>query len=477
LGKGQKHIFAVSQDNRKGEPLLTTPSENLPQNYETAKGFCMTAASWMVIATLFGLTTAIEFIAPELLGNISWLSFGRIRPIHTNLVIFGFVTPGLLSVGHYIVPKLLRTELYSEKLGMASVLLWNIILVAIVITLAMGFTQGREYAEAIWPIDILVAVVFVLIFINMIMTIKQRQEKILYVSVWYICAAVILTAFVYSIGNVIWVPGPGALTGMPDAIILWFYGHNVLGLLLTPLAVGVAYYVIPSASRSPLYSHTLSLVGFWTLLVLYSHIGTHHLIQVPAPTWLKVVSIVGSIGMIIPVMIVLINLWYTVKGKLAVIHTDIGAKFVFTGTVIYLFTCIQGPLQSLPQVQRLTHFSNWVVAHAHMGVLGFSGMIALGGIYYILPKITGKPIYSKGLADFQYWLILIGLSGFMVTLTMAGLVQGHSWLNGETVYRILPQIHHYNVVRAAMGMMIVTGTIVGAYNIGRTIFFNRGVSA
>jgi cytochrome c oxidase cbb3-type subunit 1/cytochrome c oxidase cbb3-type subunit I/II len=343
----------------------------------------------MVIATLFGITTAIQFIAPELLGNISWLSFGRIRPIHTNLVIFGFVTPGLLSVSFYILPRLLQTELYSEKLGMITVFLWNLALVGAVITLAMGFTQGREYAELIWPLDLVVVLLFGLMCFNLFMTVKQRKEPILYVSVWYICAAVILTAFVYSIGNVIWVPGPGALKGMPDAIILWFYGHNVLGLLMTPLAVGVAYYVIPSACRSPLYSHTLSLVGFWLLVMVYSHIGTHHLLQVPAPTWLKVISIVDSIGMIIPVMVVLINLWYTAKGKLGEIHADIGAKFVFTGTVIYLFTCIQGPLQSLPQIQRVTHFSNWVVAHAHMGVLGFSGMIALGGMYYILLKAMG----------------------------------------------------------------------------------------
>ncbi len=356
---------------------------SLLQDHSTARGFCITSAVWMAIATLFGLTTAIQFIAPDLIGNIPWLSLGRIRPIHTNLVIFGFVTPGLLSAALYIVPRLLQTTLYSEKLGMLTVFIWNIFLVSMVVTLAMGLTQGREYAEAIWSIDVIVAVTFSLIFINLIMTIKQRKEPILYVSVWYICAAVILTTLVYGIGNVIWVPGAGALTGSPDAIILWFYGHNVLGLLLTPLAVGVAYYVIPSACRTPLYSHTLSLVGFWVLLVIYSHIGTHHLLQVPAPTWLKVIAIVDSIGMIIPVAVVLINLWYTVKGKLGEIHADIGAKFVFTGTVIYLLTCVQGPLQSLPQVQRVTHFSFWVVAHAHMGVLGFSGMIALGGIYYV----------------------------------------------------------------------------------------------
>lgn len=428
----------------------------------------------MVIATLFGLVTAIKFIAPDMWGDISWLSFGRIRPIHTNLVIFGFVTPALLSASFYIVPRLLRTELYSERLGVVTVLLWNLFLVSIVITLAMGYTQGREYAEAIWTIDLMVAASFGLIFFNLIKTVAQRKEPLLYVSVWYICASMILTPIVYAIGNVIWVPGTGALTGMPDAIILWFYGHNTLGLLLTPLAVGVAYYVIPSACRRPLYSHTLSLVGFWSIIVVYSHIGTHHLLQVPAPTWLKVISIVGSIGMLIPVMVVLINLWFTAKGKLGEIHADIGAKFVFTGTIIYLFVCIQGPLQSLPQVQRLTHFTNWVVAHAHMGILGFSGMIGLGGIYYVLPKITGKPIYSRRLADFQYWLILIGLSGFMVSLTMAGLIQGNGWLNGETVYRLLSEVHPYNVVRAAMGSMIVAGAFVGLYNIVRTMFYNPG---
>ena len=456
---------------------MSTPQQNLEPSYATAKGFCLTASFWMVIATLYGLIGAIEFVAPDLLGNIAWLVFGRIRAVHTNLVIFGFVTPALLAVGHFIVPHLLKTQLFSEKLGVLTVILWNIFTAAIVITLSMGMTQGREYAEAIWPIDIAVAIAFALMFVNMLMTIRRRQEPILYVSVWYITAAIILSLIVYAIGNVIWVPGTGSLTGIPDAVVLWFYGHNVLGLLLTPLAVGIAYYVIPSATRNPLYSHTLSLVGFWTILVLYSHIGTHHLIQVPAPTWLKVVSITGSIGMIIPVMVVLINLWFTAKGKVAVIHENIGAKFVFAGSVIYLFTCIQGPLQSLPQVQRLTHFSNWVVAHAHMGVLGFSGMIALGGIYFMLPKITGKPIFSLMLAEFQYWLILLGMAGFMVVLTMAGLVQGHGWANGETVYRMLPQIHHYNIVRAGVGMFIVTGAIIGMYNITRTIFYKPGETA
>ena len=231
---------------------MSTPDKStLSSKYMTAKGFCLTTAFWIVVGALFGLISAIELITPDLLGNIGWLVFGRIRAVHTNLVIFGFVTPGLLTVAFYIVPRLLRTELYSEKLGLVTVLLWNVSLVAAVITLAAGYTQGREYAELIWPLDIAVVLLFVLICYNLFMTVKQRQEPLLYVTVWYILAAALLSAITYCIGNVIWVPGSGALQGMPDAIILWFFGHNVLGLLLTPLAVGVAYYVIPAPAEAP----------------------------------------------------------------------------------------------------------------------------------------------------------------------------------------------------------------------------------
>jgi cbb3-type cytochrome oxidase subunit 1 len=171
---------------------------------------------------------------------------------------------------------------------------------------------------------------------------------------------------------------------------------------------------------------------------------------------------------------VLVNLWYTAKGKLGEIHADVAAKFVFTGTILYLLVCIQGPMQSLPQVQRVTHYTNWVVGHAHFAVLGFSGMIALGGVYFVLPRITGRPLYSKFLADLQFWLVLLGVLGFTISLTIAGLIQGNGWLNGETVYRILPQIHVYNVVRASTGVMIASGAFIGFYNIARTLFFNQG---
>lgn len=452
--------------------LHTTTVDNT-EKHETAKGFCLTSGFWMIVATFMGLLGATELIAPDITENIGWLVFGRVRPIHVNLVLFGFVTPGLLGASFYFIPRLLRTELYSEKLGTVTVLFWNITLVAIVATLAAGATQGREYAEMIWPVDMLIVTVFVMVIYNIFMTVRYRKEKILYVSVWYVCAAVILTACTYSMGNVIWRPDGGALVGIPDAILLWFYGHNVFGLLLTPLSAAVVYYVIPRVCRSPLYSHTLSLLGFWSLLVVYTHIGTHHLLQVPVPTWLKVIATVDSVAMVIPVMVFLINVWYTARGKLGEIHGDIGGKFVFTGTIMYFFVSIQGSMMALPQVQRITHFNNWVIAHSHVGVLGFAGMIALGGIYYVLPKMTGRPLYSRLIADFQYWMILLGTIGFIVVLTIAGLIQGNAWFNGETVYRVLPEIHMYYVARAAIGLIVFSSAVMGFYNIFRSLFPKR----
>ena len=451
-------------------------TENVSTENPTAKAFTLTSAFWFAAATSLGMIGAGYLIAPDFLANIEYIHFGRVRPMHINAVLFGFVTPGLLAAAFYYFPKLLRTELFSHKLGVFSAVFWNITVAAGVIGIALGHTQGREYAELAWPVDIMVVISFAMVVFNILMTVRRRQERILFVSVWYTTAAVVLTSITYCLGNVIWKPDTGALVGIPDAILLWFYGHNIFGLLLTPMALGIAYYALPIATRSPLYSHTLSLLGFWSLIIVYTHIGTHHLLQVPVPTWLKTISIVDSIAMVIPVMIVLINIWYTVKGKLGEIHADIGAKFIFTGTIFYFFVNIQGSMMALPHVQRITHFNNWVVGHAHIGVLGFAGVTALGGLYFILPRITGKPLYSRFLADVQYWLVLIGITGFAVVLTTVGLIQGNAWYNGETLYRTLPEIQPYYILRASLGTFIMIGAYLGLYNMIRSLYFNRGAA-
>jgi len=445
--------------------------------YETICGFFLSSAVWFVVFALGGFILASWMIAPDLFlyKNVSWLVFSRVRPVHTNGMIFGFVGSALMGAIYYYVPRLSRTPLYSRSLGQISLWIWNIGVLAGSITLLLGLSQGREYAEYIWPIDVLILIGWAITFYNLLKTVRAREEKILYVSIWYAFAAMIFTFWIYFFGNAVWNPRTGSIWGIPDGVLAWFYGHGIVGLFLTPLAVALSYYVIPIVSGGPLFSHTLSLVGFWSILIFYPHIGAHHLLQTPVPDWLKVVAVTGSVGMLLPVLIVLTNLWLTVKGKLSTLHGSVGGKWVFAGLVWYLIVCLQGPFQALPIVQRITHLTNWVIGHSHIAVLGFSGFIGIGGIYFILPRVTGRPLYSTKLADIQYWLILIGLSGFFFVLTMAGLIQGNGWLNGETVYRILPELHPYFIFRLLFAMLILTGAFVGLYNIWRSIYGERSI--
>ena len=368
------------------------------------------------------------------------------------------------------MPAVCRTELFSERLGNFAVYFWNAVVLGIVYTLPHGYTQGREYAELIWPIDLAILVAVAVLIILVFGTIAKRKEKLLYVSVWYMAGGLVWTFFVYALGNVIWKYPIGSWTGMNDQILLWFYGHNVVGLVITPPAVGLAYYIIPRATKTPLYSHTLSLIGFWALIVMYTHVGTHHLLQAPVAQWLKVISIINSIALVIPVFAFLINVWLPIKDRFGHVYDDVGAKMVFTGTIWYLLTCIQGPFQSLPSVQRVTHFTQWVVAHAHMALLGFAGFIAMGSIYFILPKVLNRELYCKRMADIHYWLMLIGTIGIFLSLTFGGLIQGEGWLNGETVYRILPEIKVYFLVRAVSGVLMLIGSILFVFNITMTMF-------
>jgi cytochrome c oxidase cbb3-type subunit I len=440
-----------------------------------ALAFIVAGAFWFVIGTLWGLTTAIHLVAPEFFNNISWLVFGRTRPVHVNTVIFGFLVNTLLGAAHYYVPALLKTRLYSQKLAWASVVFWNIAVLSGPLTFPFAITQAREYAEYIWPFDVCIMIALVLMIVNAMMTIVNRREQTLYVSVWYVVGTLIWTAGVYPIGNVMWQPATGAVPGILDSILLWFYGHHLVGLLLTPLAVGAAYFVIPRIVKTPLYSHTLSLVGFFTLVAIYTHIGGHHLLQTPIPTWLKTISVVDSIAMFIPVSAVLFNLWLTVPGKMGVLWKDPPGRFVLMGTFWYLVTCVQGPLQSLPSVQKITHLTNWTIGHSHIAVLGFSGFIAVGAMWHVLPLIAKRQVYSQKLISLQFWLVMLGLVGFFIVLTIAGLIQGESWRHGETVYKVLPMIAPYMVLRAMLGISIIAAAFIGFFNVIWTIRYGKPI--
>ncbi len=438
--------------------------------HSAALAFLIAGAVWFVIGTIYGLFSAIHLVSPEFFNNIAPLVFGRTRPVHVNTVIYGFISTTLIGCGMYYVPALLRTKLWSEPMGWISFVLWNLVVLSGPVGFAFAYTQGREYAEYVWIADVAVVLVALTMLLNAVMTILRRNIGPLYISIWYFVGTFLWTSWSYPIGNVMWHPATGAESGMLDSIFLWFYGHNLVGLILTPLAVGTAFYVIPYITNTPLYSHLLSHIGFWTLIIFYSHIGAHHILQTPIPNSLKAVAITDSLAMVIPVWTALANLWLTARGRGGVLLHHPSGRFVLIGTVWYLLTCIQGPLQSLPSVQKVTHLNNWTIGHSHIAVLGFSGFIALGALWLVIPQITGRRVYSRNLVFAQFWLVTFGLTGFLMVLTIAGLIQGQAWFNGEVVVRVLPEIHPYMICRLAFGLSIISGAIVGLYNLRMTLY-------
>jgi cytochrome c oxidase cbb3-type subunit I len=439
------------------------------RQHSATLAFLWAGAIWFVIGTLYGLASAIDLVAPETFNNIPWLVFGRARPVHTNTVIFGFLGNMLVGCGLYYVKALIKPRQWPERLVWASFVLWNLAVLSGPFTFSFGISQGREYSEYVWLADVCVMASMFLVIACLTVAVRSREEETLYVAVWYFVGTFLWTTGVYFVGNVMWHPATGALPGLVDSVFLWFYGHNLVGLLLTPLAVGLAYYVIPRVTETKLYSYTLSVVGFWTLVLFYTHIGAHHILQTPIPNWLKVASVVHSGAMAVPVFTVLINLWVTARGAGGRLLRDPAGRLVLAGTIWYLATALQGSAQSFPEVQRVTHLNNWNVGHAHIAVLGFSGYIALGGLWHILPLVVHRRLWSVRLVNLQFGLLTLGLGGFLAVLSIAGLIQGQAWQNGETVYRVLSEIFPYMLLRAAFGLSIITAAILGLANVFMTV--------
>lgn len=434
----------------------------------TARRFILSGAAWFLAGTSIGMLAAIKLVAPDLVQG-RYAIFPRIRPAHVNTVIFGFLSMMLIGGMLWAVSRLAQAPLWSEKLGNWMMWIWNAAVLAGMISIPMGYTQSHEYGEYEWPIDVLIVIALALLAVNIFKTLARRRERLLYVTNWYAIGSVVATLVVYFLGNMMWHVKTGALTGMSDAEWAWFYGHNIFGVWITPLSLGLCYFWLPREADQPLYSHTLSLLGFWPYFAFYMQVGTHHLLEAPAPGWLKLIAEINSVGLLIPVYAFLTNQWLTLRGRWWKIPDSVTLKFVFAGTVMYFFVSTQGALMALPTEQRLLHFTNWTVGHAHLGLLGFAGFIACGASYGVLREMYGE-IWSPRLANMQYWFMLIGIAGFTLVLSYAGVVQGSAWRNGETVYRVLPELAVPYIGRAMLGCFIIAGAGIQVYNFLRTIY-------
>jgi len=436
--------------------------------------FMLSAAIWLIVGVLMGLTLALQFVFPDLFRGIPWLVFSRLRQAHTNTVMFAWLSGAMMGVWLYIVPRLTGRQLWSETLGNICVILWNITVFLGIGGILLTYTQSREYAEFVWIIDVAVMVVLVLNLINLYMTIGNRVEPKLYVSLWYISATLIWMPMLYFIGNVMWNPSTGALTGIDDTIFNWFYGHNVLGLWFTTGLLPVIYYIVPRETNTPLYSHVLSLVAFWGIAFFYTGVGAHHLLWAPIPYWLKTIAVAESIGMILPVIAFMMNILLTMRGNWNRFMTSIPLRFIITGWAAYILVSYQGSHQALRGINLITHFTQYVPGHAHLSLLFFAASVLMGAIYYIVPRIYDARLYSRNLANVQYSLYVIGFTFFFGGFMLTGLVQGTNWLHqGLPVWSVLPGLRPYMALRAVGGALVVISFTLFAINVLVTVWQRR----
>lgn len=443
-------------------PRLVLPGW-MTRQHSAALNWMYSGVIWGVVGTSMGLVLALEFVLPEIFSGVPFLAFSRLRQAHTNTTLYAFASMLMVGTWFYIVPDLCGRRLWGEAIANISMLMWNAAIAVGVGALLLGYTQSREYTEFIYGVDVGILAALILNAIVIYATVSRRTEPHLYVSMWFILATAVLFPLVWFIGNAMWNPPTGAVTGVNDAIINWFYGHNLLATWLTLGVVPLIYYVVPKAIDSPLYSHALGLIAFWTLLLFYIGIGGHHIEWVPVVPWVKNYAIAASIGMIIPTTATLLNIWLTVRGHWNRVATNIPLIFVFTGFLAYILVSYQGTHLSLRAFNLIAHFTHYVPGHAHFGVLLFSATVAMGTMYYIVPRVCHCRIYSRPLAWIQFTLLAVGFTLFFLGFTITGLEQGAAWFNtGVEVYPNLYAMRPYLGLRA-VGAAVLFGNFVLFY--------------
>jgi cbb3-type cytochrome c oxidase subunit I len=435
--------------------------------FSASRNFILSAIFWLLFGTVVGLTAGALMAWPDLIHDFPQLSFGRLRPVHTHGVLIGWLSMAYVGCMFYIIPVLSGAKrLWSERLGNITMVVWNLLVLFGGMAILAGHSEAREYAELVQPFDWMVLTGLLLTGLNAYMTVLTGKEKKWYVSIWYFLGALFWFPIVYVIGNRTFL----AFDGLNDAIAGWFYGHNILGMWFTVGGVGILYYLLPKFTGNPLYSHTLSMIGFWTIGMFYAPTGTHHILQSPVPEWLKAIAVISSVFLLVPVLTVLTNFFMTLKGKWQLAVDHIPMRFAVAAGLAYLLTCIQGPFQATRGINWYLHFSNWVVGHAHLALLATFSFIVFAAIYFIIPKVTGRKIYSRSLAIWHFWLSLVGWILMLVSLTIAGLIQAAMWHFTIPVDQAAIEMEPYMIVRFISGVLIVFGQVLFLYNMYKTVF-------
>lgn len=419
-----------------------------------------TSVFWLLVGTVFGDLASLKMHLPDLLASPAWLTFGRVRPAHLNAMIYGWASLAMLGVSLWMIPRLIHTELRWVRFATTGVWIWNIGLMIGVGGMLFGLTDGIEWLEMHrWLADPWLVIGGGMVGLSILRTLAARDIDHLYVSVWYITAAYLWFPIIFMVGNWPW-------RGVESAAANWFYAHNALGLWLTAISLGAAYYFIPKVLGRPIYSYQLSLLGFWALAFFYSLNGMHHLIGGPLPTWMITTSITASVLMLIPVLAVAVNHHMTMVGRFRALRYSPTLRFVVLGSIAYTAVSLQGIFTSLREVNRVTHFTHWTIAHSHVGVYSFVTFVLFGSIYYILPRIVGHEWPSARLIRWHFWSVLIGIFLYVVALTVFGVLQGLALLDPqvpfqESVAAAMPGV----VVRTFAGFILSAGHVIFAWHV------------
>ena len=449
-------------------------------NYKVVRQFSIMTLVWAIVGMTVGVLIAAQLAWPALNFDIPWLTFGRLRPLHTNAVIFGFGGSALFATSYYVVQRTCHVRLLSDTLAAATFWGWQLIIVLAAVTLPLGLTQSKEYAELIWPIDVLITLVWVIYAVVFFGTILKRRVPHIYVANWFF-GAYIITIAILHIFNSAAVPTSflhsySAYAGVQDAMVQWWYGHNAVGFFLTAGFLGMMYYLVPNQANRPVYSYRLSVVHFWALIFTYIWAGPHHLHYTALPDWTQSLGMIMSLILLAPSWGGMINGIMTLSGAWEKLRTDPVLRLLIVSISFYGMSTFEGPMMAIKTVNALSHYTDWTIGHVHSGALGWVALISMGSMYYLIPRLFNRELYSLKLVEVHFWAATIGIVLYIASMWVAGIMQGLMWRatngDGTLTYSFVESVqamHPYFIVRFLGGVFFLLGAIVMAWNIWKTV--------
>ncbi len=449
-------------------------------NYRVVRQFAIMTIVWGIVGMAVGVFIAAQLVWPALNFDIAWLTYGRLRPLHTNAVIFAFGGCALFATSYYVVQRTCHVRLISDKLAAFTFWGWQLVIVSAAITLPLGFTTTKEYAELEWPIDVLITIIWVVYAIVFFGTILKRRIQHIYVANWFFGAFILAVAMLHVVNSaalpVSFFKSYSLYAGVQDAMVQWWYGHNAVGFFLTAGFLGIMYYFVPKQANRPVYSYRLSVVHFWALTFTYIWAGPHHLHYTSLPDWAQSLGMVFSLILLAPSWGGMINGIMTLSGAWNKLRTDPILKFLIVSISFYGMSTFEGPMMSIKTVNSLSHYTDWTIGHVHAGALGWVALISIGAMYYLIPRLYGRELHSIKLAEMHFWIACIGILLYITSMWVSGITQGLMWravnYDGTLTYSFIESVQAmapFYAIRLVGGVFFLFGMLVMAFNLVKTV--------